>query len=40
MPLPARMEAVLGLGLGVRYITAATGHPPQSIGGVLAWLHL
>lgn len=40
MPLPARLEAVPGLGLGVRYITAATGHPPQSVGGVLAWLHL
>ena len=40
MPLPARMEAVPGLGLAVRYITAATGHQPQSVGGVLAWLHL
>jgi hypothetical protein len=39
MPRPARLSAVPGLGLAVRYITAATGHPPQSIGGVLAWLH-
>jgi hypothetical protein len=40
MPRPARLAAVPGLGLAVRYITAATGHPPQSVGGVLAWLHL
>jgi hypothetical protein len=37
---PARLAAVPGLGLAVRYVTAATGHPPQSVGGVLAWLHL
>jgi len=40
MPLPARLGAVPGLGLAVRYITAATGHPPQSVGGVLAWFHV
>ena len=40
MPLPARLAAVPGLGLAVRYVTAATGHPPQSVGGVLAWFHL
>jgi hypothetical protein len=40
MPRPARLTAVPGLGLAVRYITAATGHPPQSVGGVLAWFHL
>jgi dolichyl-phosphate beta-glucosyltransferase len=40
MPLPEQLGAVPGLGLAVRYITAATGHPPQSVGGVLAWLHL
>jgi hypothetical protein len=40
MPRPARLVAVPGLGLAVRYITAATGHQPQSVGGVLAWLHL
>src|SRR5215813_7030497 len=40
MPLPARLAAVPGLGLAVRYITAATGHPPQSVVGVLAWFHL
>src|SRR5215471_6506693 len=40
MPVPARLGAVPGLGLAVRYITAATGHPPQSVGGVLAWFHL
>jgi len=40
MPRPARLAAVPGLGLAVRYITAATGHQPQSVGGVLAWLHL
>src|SRR5215470_8513939 len=40
MPRPARLSAVPGLGLAVRYITAATGRPPQSVGGVLAWLHL
>jgi hypothetical protein len=40
MPHPARLAAVPGLGIAVRYVTAATGHPPQSVGGVLAWLHL
>ena len=40
MPLPARLAAAPGLGLAVRYVTAATGHPPQSVGGVLAWFHL
>src|SRR5215813_4337659 len=40
MPLPARLGAVPGLGLAVRYITAATGHPPQSVSGVLAWFHV
>src|SRR5215470_2803904 len=40
MPLPAPLSAVPGLGLAVRYVTAATGHPPQSVGGVLAWFHL
>jgi hypothetical protein len=40
MPRPARLGAVPGLGLAVRYVTAAIGHPPQSVGGVLAWFHL
>ena len=40
MPRPARLAAVPGLRLAVRYITAATGRPPQSAGGVLAWFHL
>jgi hypothetical protein len=40
MPLAARLGAVPGLGLAVRYVTAATGRPPESVGGVLAWLHL
>ena len=40
MPRPARLGAVPGLRLAVRYITAATGRPPQAAGGVLAWWHL
>jgi len=40
MPRPARLAAIPGLGLAVRYVTAATGQPPQSVGGVLAWFHL
>jgi hypothetical protein len=40
MPRPARLAAIPGLGLAVRYVTAATGHTPESVGGVLAWFHL
>jgi len=40
MPRPARLGAVPGLALAVRYLTAATGHRPQHAGGVLAWFHV
>jgi hypothetical protein len=40
MPRPARLGAVPGLRLAVRYVTAATGRPPQAVGGVLAWWHI
>ena len=40
VPRPTHLGAVPGLGLAVRYITAATGRPPQSDGGVLAWFHV
>jgi hypothetical protein len=40
MPRPARLSTVPGLELAVRYVTAATGRPPQSVAGVLAWFHL
>jgi hypothetical protein len=40
MPRPTRLGTAPGLGLAVRYVTAATGRPPQSVDGVLAWFHL
>ena len=40
MPPAWRLGAPPGLGLAVRYVTAAVGHPPQSAGGVLAWFGL
>lgn len=40
VPRPAVLGAVPGLRLAVRYVTAATGRPPRSVGGVLAWFGL
>jgi hypothetical protein len=40
MPPPWRMGAAPGLGLAVRYVTAAVGRPPRSAGGVLGWFGL
>lgn len=40
MPPAWRLGAPPGLGLAVRYVTAAVGRPPQSAGGVLGWFGL
>jgi hypothetical protein len=40
MPPAAHLGTPPGLRLAVRYVTAATGHPPQLIAGMLCWLRV